>query len=75
MWAHDVAQRKLLDNADEINEALNAAAAVGDDRIQEQARARIDPDTFTHGTSAQRRSWFNTGFQSGNSSSCDTFSE
>jgi len=75
VWVHNVAQRNLLDNPDEINEALNAASAVGDDRIQSQAGMRVDPDSFTHGTSEQRRSWFNTGFQSGNSSSCDTFSQ
>jgi predicted metalloprotease len=75
VWVHDVAQRKLLDNPDEINEALNAASAVGDDRIQSQAGMRVDPDSFTHGTADQRRSWFNTGYQSGSSNNCDTFSE
>jgi len=57
----------------EVQEALTAAAAVGDDRIQEQTQGRIDPETFTHGTSEQRVRWFQTGFDSGDPNDCDTF--
>ncbi len=58
----------------EVSEALEAAAAVGDDRIQEATTGRIDPEKFNHGTSAQRQEWFNRGYQSGDPNQCDTFS-
>jgi predicted metalloprotease len=74
VWAHDADARGLLEQGD-LNEALNAAAAVGDDRIQQQTQGRVDPDSFTHGTSQQRQTWFNRGFSSGSPSNCDTFSE
>jgi hypothetical protein len=57
----------------DVDEGLAAAAAVGDDRIQEQTQGRIDPESFTHGTSEQRATWFRTGFESGDSDACDTF--
>lgn len=58
----------------EINEALEAAAAVGDDRIQQTTTGRIDPEKFNHGTSVQRQEWFNRGYTTGDPNQCDTFS-
>lgn len=58
----------------EIHEALEAAAAVGDDRIQEATTGRIDPEKFNHGTSAQRQEWFDRGYRTGDPNQCDTFS-
>jgi predicted metalloprotease len=59
----------------ELDEALNAAAAVGDDRIQAQAGQRVNPETFTHGSAEQRRSWFLTGYKSGDLNACNTFDQ
>jgi predicted metalloprotease len=75
VWAHDANTRDQFDNAQEVNEAINAAGAVGDDRIQQQTQGRVDPDSFTHGTSEQRMTWFTRGFEQGDPSVCDTFSE
>ena len=74
MWAHDAEQPSEL-GAGEIDEALNAAAAVGDDRIQEQTQGRIDRESWTHGSSEQRVTWFDRGFESGDVARCDTFAE
>lgn len=57
----------------DIDEALNAASAIGDDRIQRQTSGRVSPESFTHGSSAERVSWFRRGFQSGDPKACDTF--
>ena len=73
IWGHSTEQRKLLEAGD-VQEALNAASAVGDDRLQKQATGRVNPDSFTHGTSAQRTEWFQRGFTSGDISACNTFS-
>jgi predicted metalloprotease len=75
IWVGDVASRGLLDSADEINEALNAAASVGDDRIQEKTQNRIDKESWTHGSAEQRQTWFTRGYNSGDPKQCDTFSE
>ena len=74
-WARSAADRGKLDNAQEIEEALGAAAAVGDDRIQQQTQGRVDPETYTHGTSQQRVDWFRRGFDSGDPGTCNTFDE
>jgi predicted metalloprotease len=73
VWAHDAQIRNLLEVGD-IEEALRAAAAIGDDRLQRQARGTVSPDSFTHGTSEQRVAWFRRGFESGDPNHCDTFS-
>ena len=75
IWVGDVAARGQLDSAAEIKEALDAAAAVGDDRIQQKTQGRIDEEAWTHGSAEQRQTWFTRGFNSGDASQCDTFSE
>ena len=72
VWGASAYARDVLEPGD-IDEALKAAAAVGDDRIQQKTQGRIDPETFTHGTSEQRVTWFRTGFDSGDPNACDTF--
>jgi predicted metalloprotease len=72
VWAHYVERANLLERGD-INEALKAASAVGDDRIQSEAWGYVVPDKFTHGTSEQRSKWFNKGFESGTIQDGDTF--
>jgi uncharacterized protein len=80
VWAHSVWSQpgegtvESLDEAD-IREGLNAAAAVGDDRIQEQGGGTVDPETWTHGSAEQRQTWFKTGFDRGNVEACDTFAD
>ena len=73
VWANSTEQRDLLQQGD-VESAMNAAAAVGDDHLQKMQTGRVMPDKFTHGTSAQRDFWFKRGFTSGSPSSCDTFS-
>jgi predicted metalloprotease len=75
MWVGDVAKRGQLDSADEIKEALDAAAGVGDDRIQQKTQGRIDKEAWTHGSAEQRQTWFTRGYNSGDAKQCDTFSE
>jgi uncharacterized protein len=72
VWAHSTEDRKLLEAGD-LEEALNAAAAVGDDRIQRQATGRVNTDTFTHGSAAQRSGWFRKGYDTGDPRACNTF--
>lgn len=74
VWGYYAQKRGLLDPGD-MEEALAAAAAVGDDRIQKQAQGYVVPDSFTHGSAAQRQYWFKTGFQSGDMRKCDTFNQ
>jgi predicted metalloprotease len=72
IWAHSTQQRGLLEQGD-IQSALGAAAAVGDDRLQKMSTGHVSPDSFTHGTSAERQKWFTAGFNSGEIASCNTF--
>ena len=71
-WAHSTERRQLLEEND-VEEAMNAAAAVGDDRIQKQATGRVNPESWTHGSSKQRMTWFVKGLRSGDPSVCDAF--
>jgi predicted metalloprotease len=73
VWAKTVFAKGDLESGD-IEEAQNAAAAVGDDRLQKRGGGTVNPDSFTHGTSAQRQHWFEAGYQSGEPASCDTSS-
>jgi predicted metalloprotease len=74
IWAHHANRsRQLLEQGD-IQEGLTAASAIGDDRLQKQARGYITPESFTHGTSVQRVRWFKVGYQKGTIKACDTFS-
>ena len=57
----------------DIEEALNAASQIGDDRLQQQAQGYVVPDSFTHGTSVQRKKWFKNGFETGSLEACNTF--
>jgi predicted metalloprotease len=72
VWAHATQSRELLEAGD-VDEALRAAAAVGDDRLQRQATGTVSPDSFTHGTSEQRSRWFRRGLDAGSMDACDTF--
>ena len=73
IWAHSTAQRNLIDSSD-VESGMQAAAAVGDDRIQRRAKGYTSPESFTHGSSAQRVEWFKRGLANGEISECNTFS-
>jgi len=73
VWAKRSNDEKHWIEPGDVEEALNAASAVGDDKLQQQSQGRVVPDSFTHGTSAQRMHWFQAGFQSGDPAKCDTF--
>ena len=73
VWAHSTYERKLLEPGD-IEEALKAAQVVGDDYLARASNTAVDPDSWTHGSSAQRQQWFTTGYQDGRADACDTFS-
>ncbi len=73
VWAFHAQQRLNWLEPGDLEEALNAANAIGDDRLQKQSRGQVVPDSFTHGTSQQRVRWFKTGYESGKVAGCDTF--
>ncbi len=73
VWAYHAQQRHDWLEDGDLEEALKAANAIGDDHLQKQSQGRVVPDAFTHGTSAQRVRWFRTGFESGEPARCDTF--
>jgi predicted metalloprotease len=72
VWAHNVGNKSLLDPGD-LDEGLAAASAIGDDRLQKQAQGYVVPESFTHGSSAQRVRWFKRGMETGRMQDCDTF--
>ncbi len=74
VWGHSAAKRGLLDPGD-TDEGLRAAAAVGDDRIQQMSGRRVNPESFTHGSAAERAKWFRTGLDKGDPNACDTFGQ
>ena len=72
IWAHGTAKKNLIEAGD-IEESIQAAQAIGDDRLQKMAGQRVNPETFTHGSSAQRARWFKKGYDTGSLAACDTF--
>lgn len=74
IWAHHAQQASQIIEPGDIQEALGAASAIGDDRLQRQSQGYVAPESFTHGTSEQRVRWFTRGFRSGEMNQCDTFS-
>jgi len=74
VWANRADKARNILEAGDVDEALNAASAIGDDTLQRQSRGTVVPESFTHGTAVQRQRWFRTGLQSGDPDACDTFS-
>ena len=75
VWANSANDRNLFDSPSEVDEAINAAEAVGDDRIQQSTQGRVNPEAWTHGSSEQRAKWFKVGYNTGDPNSCDTFTD
>ena len=73
IWAHNADRSRQILETGDVEEGLNAAAAIGDDRLQKQSQGYVSPESFTHGSSEQRVRWFKRGFESGSVESCDTF--
>jgi predicted metalloprotease len=74
VWANRAQQKRSFLDPGDVDQALQTASAIGDDRLQKQMQGYVVPDSFTHGTSAQRKKWFSNGFNSGQTSACDTLS-
>jgi uncharacterized protein len=74
VWGHSTDQRNILEAGD-VDKAMNAAAAIGDDRLQRMAGRSVNPDSFTHGSSADRTKWFKKGFETGDVAACNTFAQ
>ena len=72
VWGHSTAQRDILEPGD-AEEGLRAASAIGDDALQQQSSGRVRPESFTHGSAAQRVEWLKRGLQTGDVKACDTF--
>jgi uncharacterized protein len=75
LWAHHANRTRQILESGDVEEALGAAAAIGDDRLQRQSRGYVVPESFTHGSSQQRVGWFKRGLESGSMKACDTFSD
>ncbi|HET8776517.1 MAG TPA: neutral zinc metallopeptidase [Candidatus Limnocylindria bacterium] len=75
VWGANAVDTGFLEpiTQDQVNQALNAASVIGDDRIQEQTQGQVNPETWTHGSSEQRQQWFSTGLEAGSADACDTF--
>jgi len=73
VWAYHADKARQILEPGDAEEALAAASGVGDDRLQKQARGYVSPESFTHGSSAQRMRWFSTGMKTGDPEQCDTF--
>ena len=74
VWGHSTEQRNILEAGD-VDKAINAASAIGDDRLQRMGGGAVNPDSFTHGSSADRVKWFQTGFDGGDVAACNTFAQ
>ncbi len=74
VWAHNADRARQIIEQGDVEEALNAASAVGDDTIQRRTQGHVVPDSFTHGTAQQRMMWFKRGLDQGSIENCDTFS-
>ncbi|MEO5510112.1 MAG: neutral zinc metallopeptidase [Longimicrobiales bacterium] len=75
IWANNADRQRHLLEIGEVKEALGAAAAIGDDRLQQESQGRVSPESFTHGSSEQRVRWFNRGYETGDVKQCDTFGQ
>ena len=73
VWAHNAHESHQILEPGDVEEGLNAASAIGDDRIQRKTQGHVVPDAFTHGSAAQRVRWFKIGLERGNLQACDTF--
>lgn len=74
VWANRANKARNILESGDVDEALNAASAIGDDTLQRQSRGTVVPESFTHGTAAQRQRWFRIGLENGDPDACDTFS-